>query len=68
MSIETNLETNVTILTLHSNDGKHDIVTEVEGRPQAEPNYCRKCGGISNLYEVFPEYEGSPSLYGCHCP
>jgi len=67
MSIENNLETNVTTLTLHSNDGKHDIITKVEGRPQAEPDYCRRCGGIENLYDVTPKYEGPPDLYGCHC-
>ena len=68
MLTENDLETNVTYLTLHSNDGKHDIVTRVEGRQQAEPEYCRRCGGIENLYDVVPNYDGPPNLYGCHCP
>lgn len=55
-----------TVLTLKGNGC--NIETIVEGEQQEEPDYCSRCGGIINLYEVVPNYKGSASLYGCHCP
>ena len=60
------IEKKFTKLTLTGN--VNNIETIVEGEPKAKPEYCEKCGGIINLYEVVPNYNGSPSLYGCHCP
>lgn len=56
-----------TVLTLHGSPGCPNIETRVEGEQRANPEYCGKCGGINNLYEVVPNYKGDPSLYGCHC-
>ena len=65
MSNENNLETNVTRLTVQFGNTKH--ITEIEGRPQAEPEYCGRCSGIKNLYTVFPNSD-IPAMYGCECP
>ena len=66
MLTENDLETNVTRLTVQFSKGGAKHITEINERPQVEPEYCRICGGIENLYTVFPN-SSVPAMYGCEC-
>ena len=65
------IDKEVTVLTVQFSKNGTKHVTNINERPQVEPEYCRRCGGIENLFSLFPSssYEGVVTIaqYGCEC-
>ena len=68
---KTSLDKEVTVLTVQFSKNGTKHVTNINERPQVEPEYCRRCGGIENLFSLFQSssYEGVVTIaqYGCEC-